>query len=274
MTVEPAQAIAGRDAWEVPAYRASVWKPRHGTRCVVVPVLDEGERIGRLLDRMDREGTFALADVIVVDGGSVDGSTDPARVRGTGIRALVVKEGPGRLSAQLRCAYAFALDEGYESIVTIDGNDKDDPRAVAEFFAALEAGTDFVQASRFVPGGVSENTPVLRWLAIRAIHAPMLSWSSGFRWTDTTQGFRGYTRALLADPRIAPFRAVFQDYELLAYLSCRAPRLGYRCRELPSTRRYPKGPAPTKIRGLRGNLKMLATLVRACAGRLDPPATA
>src|SRR5260363_96635 len=49
----------------------------------------------------------------------------------------------------------------------------------------------------------------LRDFAIRFIHAPLLSLASGFKWTDTTQGFRAYRRRMLLDPKIAPFRAVF-----------------------------------------------------------------
>ena len=102
------------------------------------------------------------------------------------------------------------------------------------------------------------------------IHAPALSLSSGFRWTDTTQGFRAYSRRLLCDPRIAPFREVFASYELLAYLSHRVPRLGYSCVEIGTTRRYPKGEVPTKISVVRGNLAVLGVLLKACTGRYDP----
>ena len=183
-----------------------------------------------------------------------------------GVRGLLVKTGPGKLSAQLRCAYAFALDQGYEGIVTIDGNDKDDPVAIPRFIEALQKGVDFVQASRFLAGGLAENTPMSRDFAIRFIHAPMLSLFSGFRWTDTTQGFRAYSRKMLLDPKMAPFRDVFKTYELLAYLSYRAPKLGYRCVELPTIRRYPKGAVPTKISGFKGNLSVLKVLFSACLG--------
>ncbi len=182
-----------------------------------------------------------------------------------------MKTGPGRLSAQLRCAYAFALDEGYDGIVTIDGNDKDDPAAIPSFLEALDAGVDFVQASRYVRGGAAVNTPRSRDLAIRFLHAPVLSMASGFRWTDTTQGFRGYSARLLRDPRVAPFRHLFADYELLAYLSYRAPRLGHSCQELPTTRRYPEGEVPTKIGGHRGNWALLRTLALTVSGHYNPP---
>jgi len=215
----------------------------------------------------------AVADIVIVDGGSTDGSLETEKLTQRGVRGLLVKTGPGRLSAQLRCAYAFALDQGYEGIVTIDGNDKDDPEAIPRFVAALEEGVDFVQASRFIEGGVAEGTPRSRDIAIRWIHAPLLRLASGFPWTDTTQGFRAYSRRLLLDPRVQPFRDVFATYELLAYMSYRAPRIGYRCVELPTTRRYPAGETPTKISGVKGNLSILAILVRTARGRFDPPPT-
>jgi dolichol-phosphate mannosyltransferase len=211
-----------------------------------------------------------MADILVVDGGSTDGSLTPPVLVSAGVRGVLLKTGPGKLSAQLRCAYAFSLDEGYEGIVTIDGNDKDDPEAIPRFINALDVGVDFVQASRFMRGGVGENTPMLRGLAVRYVHAPVLSLSSGFHWTDTTQGFRAYSSKMLVDPRIALFRDVFAGYELLAYLSYRAPRLGYRCLELPTIRRYPKGEVPTKISSIRGNLELLAVLLRASIGGYDP----
>ncbi len=256
---------------EIPAFDAPIWRGKTRDYCVVIPVINEGERIQRLLSRMHAIDVDGIADVIVVDGGSTDGSLAPAFLDSVGVRGLLVKRGPGKLSAQLRCAYAFALEQGYEGIVTIDGNDKDDPDPIARFIDALKEGYDFVQASRFLPGGVAENTPVSRDLAIRLIHAPALSLASGFRWTDTTQGFRAYSSRMLRDARIAPFRSVFSGYELLAYLSYRVPKLGFRCIELPTGRRYPAtGDTPTKISGIRGNWAVLKVLFKACLGHYNP----
>lgn len=246
------------------------WPGRQHAYCVVIPVINEGERIQRLLQRMHALNIPSLADILIIDGGSTDGSLDLARLQNSGVRGLIIKRGPGKLSAQLRCAYSFALDHGYDGIVTIDGNDKDDPEAIPRFIEALQNGVDFVQASRFLKGGVAIHTPRSREMAIRFIHAPCLRLASGFQWTDTTQGFRAYSRRMLLDPEMAPFRDIFQNYELLAYLSYRAPRLGYRCMELPTTRRYPKGQVPTKISGLRGNIELMQTLLRACFGKFNP----
>lgn len=264
-----AVVAANEGTWQVPDHRIVFWQERQWRHCVVIPVINEGRRIASLLARMDALAIHRIADIVVVDGGSTDGSLPEDGLRRLGVRGLLVKTGPGKLSAQLRCAYAFALGHGYEGIVTIDGNDKDDPEAIPAFVQALDEGVDFVQGSRFVPGGVAENTPLARSLAIRLVHAPLLALSSGFRWTDSTQGFRAYSRRMLLDPRVAPFRDIFSSYELLAYLSHRVPRLGYRCIELPTARRYPRGEVPTKITSFRGNLAVLAVLLKACLGRYD-----
>lgn len=262
-------SLEERAKWQVPAMDTPLWLGKQHSYCVVIPVINEGERIKSLLKKMEANGIDSIADVIIVDGGSTDGSLELDELKKVGVRGLVVKKGPGKLSAQLRCAYAFALDQGYDGIVTIDGNDKDNPEAIPRFIEALESGIDFVQASRFLPGGVAVNTPRSRDFAIRHIHAPCLSVASGFKWTDTTQGFRAYSRRMLLDPQIAPFCDVFSTYELLAYLSYRAPKLGYVCKELPTIRRYPVGEIPTKISNVRGNAAVFNILLQACMGRYN-----
>ncbi|MBB5193688.1 dolichol-phosphate mannosyltransferase [Silvimonas terrae] len=272
MSIAPDISARMRAAWQVPAFETAFWLGRSKPCCVIIPVINEGDRIRNLLSRMHALDIATIADIIIVDGGSKDGSLAPAQLQQNGVRGLLVKTAPGKLSAQLRCAYAFALDQGYDGIVTIDGNDKDDPQAIPAFLEQLTQGTDFVQASRFIPGGTGINTPGARHMAIRLIHAPLLSLSSGFHWTDTTQGFRAYSRRMLLDARIAPFRDVFMTYELLAYLSHRVPKLGFKCVELPTARVYPPGEVPTKISGVRGNIDLIKVLLTACTGGYDPVA--
>ncbi len=264
-------SILGRQTWEVPSYNVPLWIGRSHSYCVVVPVINEGARIKSLLSRMMTHKISELADIIIVDGGSSDGSLPDELLSIGRVSGLLVKTGPGKLSAQLRSAYAFALDNDYQGIITIDGNDKDDPEAIPRFIEALRRGVDFIQASRYIAGGLAENTPVLRDFAIRYIHAPLLSFFSGFHWTDTTQGFRAYSKKMLIDARLAPFRNVFKEYELLAYLSFRAPKLGYQCIELPAVRRYPaSGNIPTKITGIKGNWLILKVLLKTCLGVYNP----
>lgn len=252
--------------WQIPAYETIFWQKKQQPYCVVIPVINEGQRIHDLLTKMTALNIHHLADIIIVDGGSTDDSLEIDFLKQQNVQGLLLKTGPGKLSAQLRCAYAFALAQDYAGIVTIDGNNKDEPDAIPQFIEALKNGVDFVQASRFIAGGVAENTPKLRDFAIRFIHAPMLRLFSGFHWTDTTQGFRAYSSKMLLDSQLAPFRDIFVTYELLAYLSYRAPQLGYQCVELPTSRRYPKDEVPTKISSFKGNLLVLIILFKACLG--------
>lgn len=254
----------------VPAFTHQEYGPRRTRYCWVVFVLNEGER---LLGQLDRMHPFAgLADIVIADGGSTDGATVESRLSPRGVRALLVKTGPGRLGAQMRMAFWWALSEGYDGVVTIDGNGKDDPSAVPAFLDALDDGVDHVQGSRFISGGRAIRTPWLRYAGIRLVHAPLISIAARHHYTDTTNGFRAYSARFLADPRVAPFRDTFTGYELHYYLAIRAARLGFTVREVPVTRGYPaSGFVPTKIHGLRGHSQVLSTLARACLGRFDPP---
>jgi dolichol-phosphate mannosyltransferase len=260
--------------WQLPEYEVREFSRRRTRYCVAIPVLNEGERISAELEDMARNGIPRMADILILDGDSSDGSTDPSFLRAYNVRALLVKKGSGRLSSQLRMGYAWAMLQGYEGVITIDGNHKDGVDAIPSFISELEAGWDFVQGSRFIPGGRAINTPWMRLLAIRMLHAPLLSLSAGFRYTDTTNGFRGYSRRLLLDPRVHPFRNVFATYELLAYLSMRAPRSGHRVKEIPVTRRYPAHGIPTKISFFKGNFELLEILLKVVAGRFNPGTSA
>lgn len=257
--------------WAIPSFTKRVLSPRSTKYCIVIPVINEGERIAAQLRHMAVLGLMQQADTIVADGGSTDGSLDGDMLAATGVRTLLVKTGPGRLSAQLRMAYAWALAEGYDGIVTIDGNGKDSVEDIPKFLNALGQGYDYAQASRFIRGGRGVNTPLSRTLAIRLLHAPIISLAARRRLTDTTQGFRAYSRRYLSDPHVQPFREIFDRYELLAYLSVRAGRLGYRVVEIPTTRIYPQtGAIPTKINGIGGNLDLIRVLVGVLTGAYDP----
>lgn len=255
--------------WEVPDFTLTEWGERRSPFALCVFVLNEGERIRAQLERM--QSLTSRIDIVVADGGSSDGAVAPEVLVRHGVRALLTKHGPGRLSAQMRMALAYALERGYEGVVVVDGNNKDDPSAVPAFVQLLTAGYDHVQGSRYIPGGQAINTPWSRHLAVKYLHAPLISLAAGFRYTDTTNGLRAYSRRLLLDERVAPFRDVFSGYELHYYLAIRAARLGFHVCETPVTRAYPPGKPPTKIRGFRGNLMILRTLWRACRHRYDPP---
>ena len=230
------QAVEHREG--VPAYTKAEFAEKKSRYCLLIPVINEGERILAELDRATAAG---------------------------------VTTGPGKQGAQLRMGIAWALERGYEGVLTIDGNNKDSIESVPLFLAKLKEGYDLIQGSRFIKGGRAVNTPPSRYAAVRLIHAPVISLAAGQWFTDTTNAYRAYSRAYLTHPAVQPLREVFVGYELLAYLSIRATQLGLKACEVPVTRAYPKtGATPTKIKGMRGNADLLKILFRALAGRYNP----
>ena len=260
-----------RDISGVPDFSAEVYEEKRARFCVCIPIINEGDRIRNELQRAQKAGIDARADIVICDGGSTDGMTSQKVLQPLGVNALLVKQGPGRQGAQLRMGLWWALQRGYEGIITIDGNDKDSIESVPLFLEKLEAGFDFIQGSRFLPGGRAVNTPPIRYLALRILHAPVISLTAGHWFTDTTNAFRGYSRRYLEHPGVQPFRDVFQAYELLAYLSVRAGQLGLRCCEVPVGRFYPPaGKTPTKISFFKGNSNLLGTLIKNLFRKYNP----
>jgi dolichol-phosphate mannosyltransferase len=256
----------------LPAAEITEFFPRRSKYLIVIPVLNEGERIKTQLVRM--APYLSSFDTIIVDGGSTDGSTTAEALQKAGLRALLIKKAPGRLGTQIRIGLLYGLKEGYEGVILIDGNNKDDPAAIPEFAKKIDQGFDFIQGSRFVPGGKALHNPLSRLLGIKLLHAPLLSLFSGVRYTDTTNGFRAFNRAFLADPRVAAFRDVFTGYEYHYYLSLMAGQLGFKVIEIPVTREYPEGaPPPSKIKGVRANLSIIQTLLKVCFGGYAPSKT-
>lgn len=246
----------------VPKFICNEYSKKASKYCVLIPVINEGERIIKELKRAHESEIHMVADIILCDGDSNDGSTDEQRLKKLGVNTLLVKKDVGKQGAQLRMGIWFALERGYDGIITIDGNNKDSIEDIPKFIEKLEDGYDLVQGSRFIKGGNAINTPFFRYIALRFIHAPIISLTAKHRFTDTTNAYRAYSRKYLMDKRVLPLRDVFMTYELLAYLSVRATQIGLKACEVPVTRRYPKtGKTPTKISFFKGNSELLKILI-------------
>lgn len=245
----------------VPAFESTEFQNKNRKYCVLIPIINEGNRIIHELERAKNAYVAEIADIVICDGGSTDGCTDEKRLKDLQVNTLLVKQDTGKQGAQLRMGFFWALQRGYDGIITIDGNDKDSIEDVEHFIAKLEEGYDFVQGSRFVKGGVAENTPLSRLIAVRLIHAPVISLTAGKWYTDTTNAYRAYSRKYLEHPACKPLREVFVGYELLAFLSVCADLNGLKTCEIPVARRYPKGEkTPTKISKWSGNWNLIKIL--------------
>ena len=255
----------------VPRFECTEYCEKTKDYVLLIPIINEGERIIRELERAAQNNVSDYADIVICDGGSTDGCTEETRLRQLGINTLLVKRDTGKQGAQLRMGIWWALERGYKGVVTIDGNDKDSIEDVPRFIEKLKEGYGLVQGSRFVKGGKAINTPLIRTVSVRLIHAPVISLTAGQWFTDTTNAFRAYSAEYLKDTRVSPLRDVFMTYELLAYLSVRASQLGYRACEIPVTRAYPKtGKTPTKISFFKGNSELMKILIWNAFGAYTP----
>jgi dolichol-phosphate mannosyltransferase len=256
------------DILGVPDFTCSEYADRRTKYCVLIPIINEGERIKSELQTAKKFNINNICDIIICDGGSSDGCTN--NLDKLGVNTLLVKLGAGRQAAQLRMGFWWALQRGYEGFITIDGNNKDSIEDIPRFVKKLDEGFDFVQGSRFVKGGKAVNTPLTRLLALRFIHAPVISIAAKHWFTDTTNAFRAHSRRYIEHADVQPFRDVFVSYELLAYLSVKASQIGLKVCEVPVTRTYPKhAKTPTKISGFKGNSNLMKILFKTLKGDYD-----
>ena len=265
-----AQIRKQHPTWQFPDFEELKLSPKKNKYCVCVFVINEGERVQNQLKKM--KSLASSIDIVIADGGSTDGSLNKEFLASQGVCTLLTKKGPGKLSAQMRMAFAWALQEGYQGVVVVDGNGKDSVERIPNFITLLDEGYDHVQGSRFIPGGKAVNTPLSREIGLHLIHAPLISLASRKRHTDTTNGFRAYSARLLKDADINVFRDIFQTYEMHYYLAIESSRRKtYKTIETPVIRTYPKkGKTPTKISPVKGNAHVMGVLLRAVLGQYKP----
>jgi dolichol-phosphate mannosyltransferase len=244
------------------------FRPKKTKYCICIPVINEGKKIQKQLIRM--QAVSSVADIIICDGGSTDKSLTHSFLKKHGVRTLIVKKIPGKQGTQFRIGFEYAIKEGYKGIITIDGNNKDNPEAILDFIKHLNKGYDYIQGSRFIKGGKAINNPLSRLLGIRLFMSPLLSIAAKFWYTDITNGYRAFSIRYLTHPQVDIFRDIFSSYELLFYLTVRANQIGLKTLEIPVTRTYPKGLIPTKIIGWKGNMHMIKTALKVSLGYYHP----
>ncbi|MCM8775513.1 MAG: glycosyltransferase family 2 protein [Candidatus Omnitrophica bacterium] len=232
---------------------------------VIIPAFNENvkldavaQRISRVLARQKQSGSI---DILIMDDGS--SSKDAEEIaRHHHFHYLRNRDRKG-VGYSIRRAYQFGVNQNYDILITMAGNNKDNPE---EFDRLIEPITsdraDFVQGSRFLPGGQFGNMPLYRLITTRYVHPFLFSLVAGKRITDSTNGFRAIRASLLRDPKLQLDDPWLDHYELEPYLFCKAIHLGYRVVEVPVTKIYPdKKLGYSKMKPITGWWSILRTLI-------------
>ena len=214
---------------------------------ILIPCLNEGERLVKTVKDLENELGNDF-DLILIDGGSTDGSIQ--QVISTPLKILqsvfITNIGKG-LSYDLYVGFKEVVDK-YEYVMTLDGNNKDDAGRLREIFDfASNKKIDFVQGSRFRPGGISRNLPRDRYVGIKYFISPIISIASRKVFTDPSNQCRVFSKKAITF-LIKTDISKFKRYDYFFFIPITLSRSGYTTAEFPVTRSYPDdGMIPTHI---------------------------
>lgn len=199
---------------------------------VVMPCLNEEGKIGNGVKKVPRD---IVDELIVVDDGSSDGTADEARAAGARVISHPNNRGVG---AAIRTGFKDALENGYDIIALMAGDDQDVPAEITRLLdRIIDEGYDYVHGSRWRSGGKRINHPVYR-LIFTKIYSWIFSMFFLFHATDGTNGFRAFRANILRDPKINLDQEWLDKYELEPYLFVSVVRGAYKVGEAPVTKIY------------------------------------
>jgi dolichol-phosphate mannosyltransferase len=237
-------AIARRWLWEIALHREV---ERDGETFTAAPGLYAGHRVLAMFPFFNEEGKLPRllaamsSDQVDEYLGVNDGSTDngPAVLAARGIHFIDQKR--HGVGSCIKAAIRYARENNFDILVVMAGNAKDDPAQIPDLLRPiLENRADYVQGSRYLPGGSSPNLPLFRHFAIRALSI-FFRLYTGKICTDLTNGFRAYRLDILDNPRIDLNQSWLDGYEFEYYVHWKAVECGYRVVEVPVTKTYPTG---------------------------------
>ena len=218
---------------------------------------NEDNKIKRVIEKFN---DYAAYDVLIVDDGSNDGSIQ--KLPKNSSIFVIRNDNPRGAGYGTRQIHDFAVEKKYQAVFFVAGNDKDDAADVMKLVKAMDEGFDFVQGSRYLPGGNYGNMPLYRKITTKWIHPILFSLISGRRITDSTNGFRAVATKIFTDKRMDLTQEWLNEYELEPYIFYYAIKLGYKVKEVPVSKIYPpKTEGYTKMKPFSGWWSILRPLV-------------
>ena len=150
-----------------------------------LPVYNEVQHVERVLAEVRRYSD----DILVIDDGSMDGTAELlARQRDIQVVTHLVNRGYG---AALHSAFDYALDQGYETVVTIDCDGQHEPQRIPRFAKACQ-DVDIVSGSRYLQHFDGDSEPPAQRRRINEQVTAELNRRLGLCLTDAFCGFKAY----------------------------------------------------------------------------------
>ena len=129
----------------------------------IVPAWNEASAIAGVVDEV--KGVDPTIEVVVVDDASSDDTAEIAAARGATVLRLPFNVGIG---GAVQTGFRYALAEGYERAVRLDGDGQHDASQISKILTPIEAGeADLVIGSRFLDPGGAYRPPLARRIGIR-----------------------------------------------------------------------------------------------------------
>lgn len=189
---------------------------------VVIPALNEARNIGSVLRRIP---TY-VNEVVLVDGGSVDGTVEEAmRHRPDAVVLHQQRRGKG---LALRTGFRAAT---CDVIVMLDADGSMAPEEIGRFLFLLAEGYQLVKGSRFLIGGGSADLTRLRRLGNLGLRS-LVNLRYGATMTDLCYGYCAFFRR---DLKALELNA--DGFEIETEIVTNAMRAGLRITEVPSFER-------------------------------------
>ncbi len=183
---------------------------------VIIPAYNESKNIGGVIDRVKK----ITRNIIVVDDGSSDNTSEIARQRGVIALKHAINLGKGS-SAKTGCDYVFRKKKA-ASVVLIDADGQHEPEDIPRFMENLKK-KDIVFGYR----GLNRNMPRILRLGNRLINLVIKAlYSMDLR--DTQCGYRAFTRRAYSKIR---WKA--SDYSMESEMIVRAGKARLRYIEIP-----------------------------------------
>lgn len=157
---------------------------------IAIPAYREEKMIGAVVESVRN---LYPCDILVVNDGSPDGTSEAARNAGAIVLDLPCNLGIG---GAVQTAFLFALEHGYDAVVRLDGDGQHEAGDIARVLEPVVQGTaEAAIGSRFL-GEREYRVPFLRMIGIRFFRV-LVNLFTGYRVTDPTSGFFAVNRRLM-----------------------------------------------------------------------------